>query len=356
MGKIIIGCWDCQYCGTTRISGELRECPNCGRARDKDVKFYMANPENYAKDPDSVSREADWVCPYCDCLNPAAASTCQSCGALRDSQTKDYFQNREAQDKKLAEQEKERQDQIHQAEKPHAPQTASAAPSGRGRGRLFLILAVIAAVIALVVFLVSPKQKAMEIASCNWERSVEVQLYKEMEDSGWSLPQGAYDVTSREEIYGYESVFDHYEIRTRQVPEQVLEGYDTSLSYHDLGNGHFEEIENRIPRYRTEYHTESYREPIYRSVPIYQTKYYFLIMRWVSDHYETTSGQDDTPYFADIGVSDTCREGAKTERYWIVDTDGNQYVTSYDLWKDLAAGQKIKAEVQFGELLQADPA
>ena len=354
MGKIIIGCWDCQYCGTTRISGELRECPNCGRARDKDVKFYIADPENYAKDPDSVSREADWVCPYCDCLNPAASSTCQSCGAQRDSQTKDYFQNREAQDKEKAEQAAHH---TQETQHTHAAQTASTAAASRGgRGRLFVILAVIAAVIALVVFLVSPKQKAMEIASCNWERSVEVQLYKEMQDSGWSLPQDAYDVTSREEIYGYESVFDHYETRTRKVAEQVLDGYDTVPDYKDLGNGSFEVFENKIPRYRTEYHTESYQEPIYRSVPIYQTKYYFLIMRWVSDHYETTSGQDDTPYFADIGVSSTCREGAKTERYWIVDTDGNQYVTSYDLWKDLTAGQKIKAEVQFGELLQADPA
>ena len=351
MGKIIIGCWDCQYCGTTRISGELRDCPNCGRPRDKDVKFYIADPENYAKDPDSVSREADWVCPYCDSLNPAGTTTCQSCGALRDAQTKDYFQNQEAREKEEARQ------KAQAAQHTYSAQASSAAPaSARGRGRMFIILAVIAAVIALIVFLVVPKQKALEIASCNWERNVEVQLYKEMEDSGWSLPEGAYDVTSREEIYGYESVFDHYETRTRQVAEQVLDGYDTVPDYRDLGNGSFEVIENRIPRYRTEYRQEYYQEPIYRSVPIYQTKYYFLIMRWVSDHYETTSGQNDDPYFADIGVSSTCREGAKTESYWIVDTEGNTYKTSYDIWKDLTAGQKIKAEVQFGELLKADPA
>ena len=55
MGKIVVGCWDCDYCGADRISGEIKICPNCGKPRGKDIKFYMAGPKNYVEDPDKVS-------------------------------------------------------------------------------------------------------------------------------------------------------------------------------------------------------------------------------------------------------------------------------------------------------------
>ena len=96
--KIVIGCWDCTYCGTDRISGELRDCPNCGHPRDKDIKFYLADPKNYAADQDNVSKNPDWLCPFCDSLNPDSATICSSCGAARDAKTQNYFQNREKQE------------------------------------------------------------------------------------------------------------------------------------------------------------------------------------------------------------------------------------------------------------------
>ena len=40
MGKIIEGVWDCAYCGTDKIRGAIRKCPNCGRQRDDNIKFY----------------------------------------------------------------------------------------------------------------------------------------------------------------------------------------------------------------------------------------------------------------------------------------------------------------------------
>lgn len=343
MGKIIIGCWDCDYCDTKKISGELRECPNCGHPRDKDVKFYMDNPTNYAANPDSVSKEPDWLCEHCGSLNPASLTSCPSCGAPRYADSPDYFSNQE---KKKAEQQAEAQ------RRQDASSSVSSAPARKSSARLIIPLIIVAAVIALVVFLVMPKEKNLEIASCTWERNVEVETYTECQESGWSLPEDAYDVTRRREIYTYEQVFDHYETRSRQVAEQVLDGYDTNYTYRDLGNGHFEEVANQVPRYRTEYHTEYYQEPVYRQEPVYQTKYYYYIMRWITDHWETTSGADDEPYFAAVQTSDTVREGSKTEAYWVKDAEGNQYTVSYDIWKDLHAGQKIKAEVQYGSILE----
>ena len=70
MGKIVVGCWDCDYCGADRISGEIKICPNCGKPRGKDITFYMAGPKEYVKDPDKINKNPDWLCPYCNTLNP----------------------------------------------------------------------------------------------------------------------------------------------------------------------------------------------------------------------------------------------------------------------------------------------
>ena len=37
----VMGYWDCPVCQTKKIKGTLRDCPNCGAPRGKDVKFYM---------------------------------------------------------------------------------------------------------------------------------------------------------------------------------------------------------------------------------------------------------------------------------------------------------------------------
>lgn len=353
MGKIIIGCWDCTYCGTCKISGELRECPNCGHPRDKDIKFYMDDPEHFAADPDKVSREADWLCENCDSLNPASVTICPSCGTPRGAASPDYFDNKE----KREQEEREAQQKLEERLNPQAAaQKSSSSGTGRPSSPLkrFLPIVIIAAVIALVLFLVLPKDKNLEIVSCGWERSVEVEVYKEVEENSWELPADAYDVTTRQEIYAYDHVLDHYETRTRQVSERVLDGYDISYSYRDLGNGHFEQVENRTPRYRTEYHTETYQEPIYRDDPIYKTRYYYLVMRWVSDHWETTSGENDEPYFADVAVSAMVRTGSQTEDYRVTDTKGKTYRAAYDIWKKLHAGDHVKAKVQFGEIIEIE--
>ena len=40
MGKLVMAYWDCPFCGSQGIRGDVMTCPSCGRARG-DVKFYM---------------------------------------------------------------------------------------------------------------------------------------------------------------------------------------------------------------------------------------------------------------------------------------------------------------------------
>ena len=341
MAKIVVGCWDCDYCGADRISGEVKICPNCGKPRGKDITFYMAGPKKYVEDPDKVNKNPDWLCPYCNTLNPDDNKFCSACGAAREESEQNYFENKEAEKKK-----KEQREEADRREQ----ELQYGGTRSSGRSRLPLLAGLIA-LAAIFVFLIMPKVRGIHVDSKTWERSVSIERYQEVEESGWELPEGAWDVTSREEIFTYQSVLDHYETRTREVEEEVFDGYDVTTEYKDLGNGMFEEVEVKTPRYRTEYHTETYEEPVYVSIPVYKTKYYYKIMRWLYDRDEKTSGADNEPYYADLDLPDDEREAGRSEHYWIISGD-NQYVISYDLWKQIETGSNIKVSVRGNEILE----
>ena len=338
MGKIVVGCWDCDYCGADRISGEIKICPHCGKPRGKDITFYMAGPKNYVTDPDKINKNPDWLCPYCNTLNPDDNKFCSACGAAREESEANYFENKDK--------EKERKVQ-QEALKPKEQDTSSRSAA---RSRLPLFIGLFAA-LALLVFLLMPKTKGLHVDAKSWERSVKVERYQEVQDSSWDLPDGAWNVTSREEVYTYNHILDHYETRTREVSEQVLDGYDTEVEYRDLGNGYYEEIEHQVPRYRTEYHTETYEEPVYVDVPVFAKKYYYSIMKWLYDRDEVTSGTDTEPYYAELALSDTERESGRSEQYWILSGD-KRYRISYDLWQQIKTGSDIKATVGGGEIIE----
>ena len=340
MGKIVVGCWDCDYCGADRISGEIKICPNCGKPRGKDVTFYMAGPKNYVEDPDKINKNPDWVCPYCQTLNPDDNKFCSACGSAREESDTNYFESKE----KDREREEKREEDRRKAEGTDLAARAS------GRSRLPLIL-ILLAIFGLMIFAFIPKTRKMHVDSRTWERSVSIERYQEVRESSWNLPDGAWDVTSRDEVYTYNHVLDHYETRTREVSEQVLDGYDTEIEYRDLGNGYYEEIEHQVPRYRTEYHTETYQEPVYVDIPVFAKKYYYSIMKWLYDRDEVTSGADNEPYYAELNLPENERESGRSEQYWILSGD-KRYRINYDLWKQIKTGSDIKATVAGGEIVE----
>ena len=339
MGKIVVGCWDCDYCGADRISGEIKICPNCGKPRGKDVTFYMAGPKNYVEDPDKINKNPDWVCPYCQTLNPDDNKFCSACGSAREESDTNYFESKE----KDRERKEKREEDKRKAEGTDNGTRSS------GRSRLPLIL-ILLAIFGLMIFAFMPKTRKMHVDSRTWERKVSIERYQEIRESSWNLPDGAWNVTSRDEVYTYNHVLDHYETRTREVSEQVLDGYDTEIEYRDLGNGYYEEIEHQVPRYRTEYHTETYQEPVYVDIPVFAKKYYYSIMKWLYDRDEVTSGADNEPFFAELNLPENERESGRSEQYWILSGD-KRYRINYDLWKQIKTGSDIKATVGNGEII-----
>ena len=87
----VMGYWDCPVCQTKKIKGTLRDCPNCGAPRGKDVKFYMdgADVRLTEEEEKKKGKGADWMCEFCGAYNSALSTSCTSCGA--EKTTKSYF-------------------------------------------------------------------------------------------------------------------------------------------------------------------------------------------------------------------------------------------------------------------------
>lgn len=377
MGRLVEGVWDCPYCGTDRIRGLLHKCPHCGRQRDNTIKFYLADPKNYVDEQTekTINRNPDWLCPFCDGLNSDDNDVCYNCGASREESTENYFTNkekREAEEKRKQEkpENKEMYDDTYD-EQPdeeisnqdltsHETNSSSFFEEKVQKSKnnskwsklkkpfLFsgLVLAILTVLLGITALCI-PKVQTVEVQSFSWERVLEIEEYRTVEESDWSVPSGGRLIRQQQEIQSYRQVLDHYETKTRQVAEQVLDHYETVVVGHrDLGNGMFEEITQQQPVYRTEYRTETYQEPVYRNEPVYATKYYYEIERWLHKSDERTSGNDKNPVWSDYKIKENEREGSKTETYKVsvVTEKGEEkeFTMKFDEWNSLNTGQTVK--------------
>ena len=143
MPKLVMGYWDCPFCGSRGIRGDVVNCPSCGRARG-DVQFYMKDytegetrEENERADVEYldeeqakyVSKNPDWYCSFCNSLNSDNAQFCGNCGASRADSESNYFQMLE---KKKAREAAEA-----------AAQQGTQAPQKQSRKPLMVILAIL---------------------------------------------------------------------------------------------------------------------------------------------------------------------------------------------------------------------
>ena len=403
MSRIIEGVWDCTYCDSKKIRGSIYECPVCGRPRDKDIKFYIDNPHNYVdkEKAEKLNKNPDWVCSYCDGLNSDDNDTCYNCGASREESELNYLELKKKKEAKTKQELLEKietfnSEQIHidenkstenvdiesiadldtlstmilakkeQTEKlknsyeksyekdyqeivSNKPSKKSFKPILKGLGILMLIIAVVVG--GFLIF--SPKNENVTIDGFEWARTVEIEAYRTVEESGWSVPSGGRIKDTRQEIQSYRDVIDHYETKTRTYTEEVLDHYDTEVvGYEDLGNGYFREQTQQVPVYRTEVRTETYQEPVYRQEPVYATKYYYEIDKWVYAETLKASQLDHSPYWPSKELADNEREGTKKEVYKVNVTNEEGEKKTYELklneWTSLKVNQEITLKTYIG--------
>lgn len=332
-GKIVEGLWDCPYCGTTAIGGLTKVCPCCGHPQDDGIKFYLGQEKKYleADLAKEYGQGADWVCGYCGALNRARYKYCSVCGGAKDVSEKDYF--------KAVEQKEAKQARNASANAPTPP------PKPKSKLPMLLL---IAAIILAVIFW--PRTLTSQVTAKDWTRAIDIQVERTVQESDWNVPDGGRVYKQAEEIHHYNSVLDHYETKSRQVPESVLDGYDTS--YRDNGDGTFTEVST--PRYRTEYRWENYESPVYIQVPQYATKYYYEIERWFQDRTETVSGGDNEPYWPELSLGDKERSADRHERYvlTVADDKGKTYSAEVSLarWQSFKLHDSVKLTIVAGRL------
>lgn len=334
MGAHVWGWWDCPYCGQKKIRGDNRYCTNCGIQIPPATKFYIDTENIQQVDESQKNDAANWICEYCDTQNPDAADVCKNCGSPRSDAKRNYFDMQKPQAEKVA------------------PQKKTSPEKFRISNARLKKWGIFAAVFLMILWLCVPVTRSSEITGFTWERSIDIEEFRNVDESGWTLPEGANLHRTASEIRSYRQVLDHYETKERRVAEQVLDGYDTQ--YVDLGNGQFDT--RQIPRYRTEYRTEYYQEPVYRDEPVYDTKYYYDIDKWVTVDTLSTVGADKSPEWAvpekSVGDYDVSaprygaqREGEHHENYYVIIKDkkgrDKKIEYSFEEWDDLSLGDKI---------------
>lgn len=342
-----MGYWDCKYCDTKKILGTERICPNCGRPRGKETKFYLDKSnlvELTSEQAETKNKGADWLCPFCDTLNSTLDNVCKSCGSPRTESKKDYFNMNDKEPE--PEPEQDYKFKLHS----DIPKKVIDWLWKIGIGAL-VVLAVSA-----VVWLFMPKISDFTVTEKSWQYTQKIESYETVRESDWSLPSSARLVDKKAEIHHYDSEFDHYETRIRQVSEQVLDGYDEVCSYDDNGDGSFSESCSDVPRYRTEYHTETYEEPVYKDVPVYATKYYYDIDKWIYKTSATSSGVNNEPYWKEVILKDNERIGEKIEEYWISGykkkpTKIDKYKIDGGSWEQIEMGKIYEIKTSAGQLI-----
>lgn len=298
--KIVEGLWDCPYCGADKIGGLRKYCPSCGHPQSEDTTFYVGEEKNYLTEEEinAVGNAPDWKCEYCTSLNNAKFKFCKNCGAERTEENKDYYQLRGEEAPSL---EKE----VEKRALKDLPLKSTKKMDAKKLKKYILPIVCAVALIGGLIALLAPRSHDAIVNEKAWERSVVIEEYRTVEESCWdSVPSGGRLLHTKNEIRSYAQVISHYETKTREISEQVLDGYDIETYYEDNGNGTFTEHTREVPRYRTEYYTETYEEPVYVSVPIYDTKYYYEIERWVYDRTEESSGVNDEPYWPEYTLDD----------------------------------------------------
>ncbi len=351
--KIVMGYWDCPSCGSTGIPGTTYDCPNCGRQRGKETKFYM-KPGVVEYVPGHKKLGADWYCEYCGALNSAGKTTCENCGSPKSESKDDYFSVKKP---------KPSVNPTQSTESHKENKTSEQSFSDRMKHLPIWMWLVAALVFTIIIsnlisgFVNKPRDYSFDVKEMAWENSVDIEEYRTFRESDWYLPGGARLAYTAQEIRSYQSVLDHYETVTKS--RQVESGGHYDTSYTDNGDGTFTEHSTYVPEYTTEYYLDE--EPVYRQEPIYDTRYYYDIDRWVHERTDTTSGKDKNTYWPEPDLNDKERIEDRSSKYTMSGTlhyksfgKDKQKDKTYEIqeswWKDIDAGQTISITLEGGKL------
>jgi hypothetical protein len=333
------GRWDCNYCGHTGNKGPSLHCTQCGGPRPLDVNFYL--PENARAITNEAALEEanagpDWNCSNCKASNKHWNQYCGSCGSPFRAMDRDtILAEKEYSNTNVPRSSKEKVEPVKETRRTSLGKVK--------KGGIFTIL-----ITALGAWLGSFNSAInVEITGFEWERTVALEAYKQVEEEAWELPEKGELIKKFKAVHHHDKVFKGYETKTRTIREKVgTERYVCGKK--DKGNGYFEDKYCDRPVYKNR--EETYQEKIYDQVPVYKTKYRYSIFKWVAIEPLKTSGKDHQAKWGtspDLDNRDRFRISNKSGNYHFVfkDHKGETHYekVDFDLWERLRYGDQLPA-------------
>lgn len=326
---IRVGRWDCPACGHKGNIGYETSCSQCGSPRGKNVKFYLPDESEEVADEARIQQAragVDWICDYCGADNKAADAQCRSCSNPR-TETDINRQTRE----------------IRFDAEPPAPKPVAQPKFNKG----YYVFGGLALLLIVLFLLFRNRETTVVVTAHEWAREIRTEKFVPVVEEDWSVPSGAKVIKSFRDIHHYDKILAGYETKYREV-EKPAGTKRVKVGVRDLGNGYFEDIYETRTVYKTV--RESYEEPVYRSVPVYATKYRYEIYRWKPDQVYRTAGRDLSPHWATSVPpnSNAHRESERIEKYVLhfKDERGNEFSEEcdFEFWKSVKDGDALKAE------------
>ncbi|MFQ3597163.1 MAG: Ran-binding zinc finger domain-containing protein [Chloroherpetonaceae bacterium] len=327
---IRVGRWDCPACGHKGNIGYETSCSQCGSPRGKNVKFYLPDESEEVSDAQKIAQAragVDWICDYCGADNKATDTACRSCSNPRT----DTDINRQTRDIRF--------------DVPPLPAPTLVAQPKFNKG--YYVLGALVLLLIVLFFLFRTRETTVIVTAHEWVREIRTEKFIPVIEEDWSLPDGAKLQKSFRDVHHYDKILAGYETKYRTV-EKPSGTQRVKVGVRDLGNGYFEDIYETRTVYKSV--RESYEEPVYRSVPVYATKYRYEIYRWKPDKAYRSEGRDASPKWSAAvpPITNTHRESERFEKYVLhfKDERGNEFsdVCSFEFWQSVRDGDAVKAE------------
>lgn len=182
--------------------------------------------------------------------------------------------------------------------------------------------AILLVVVAITVFLLTYRTETnAAVVQLSWSRAIDIQSWRTVQESDWSVPSGGRQTNSYPAIHHYE----------RYV------------------SGSHEECSTVNKR------TTCETELDYSSRPVYQTKYDYDIERWIVVRTPEKHGVGTAPVWPDVSdlkehaqlqIGDE-RVGTRTSRYTVAFTGGYALDMTQERWVTFQPGQKVTLILNF---------
>ncbi len=368
--------WDCPECGHEHIPGPSHRCPNCFWWRDRTVEFYEA-PDSRVLSPEEVAQYQgpDWICKVCGAANPERGEpvehlVCGNCGQWQTNSLDlgDTAPQALPTGQAVAQVEGEWHEGFRLSSVEASPRQTQArsktSKTGARRHYRWIILTGVAIATACGVLLglwraVTPRTIVADVVARTWTVGVEVQELRPVAEGGWNLPAGAYNVSTSQRQRGTRQVQIGTETEQVQVSYQEQVGTREECTTVSLGDGTGSRSCTDVPVYETRYRTETREVPVYRTEPVYDLWYDYMIDTWQPLETVEVWGADDEPRQPPLvslrqqpypqqalAPVETCRIQAQYERRQELETA--TWILPCDQYDQLTTGQTATFQRSFG--------